>query len=103
MPSLLESFGNVWAEAMASGTPVVGSLLSAGPEIVPHDIAGLLVDPRNPAQVAEAVTTLMTSQSLRYRLGLAGRRLARDKYSVEVTGENTMSFYKQLTLETSTN
>ena len=103
MPSLLESFGNVWAEAMASGTPVVGSLLSAGPEIVPHNTAGLLVDPRNPAQVAEAVTTLMTSQSLRYRLGLAGRRLAQDRYSVEVTGENTMSFYRELALETSTN
>src|SRR4051812_11756374 len=33
MPSILESFGNVWAEAMASGAPVVGSTLSAGPEV----------------------------------------------------------------------
>ncbi len=53
MPSYMETFGNVWAEAMASGLPIIGSTLSCGPEIVPDKIAGLLVDPNNIEQIAD--------------------------------------------------
>lgn len=93
MPSLLESFGNVWAEAMASGVPVLGSTLTCGPEVVPHDEAGILVDPSNPPGIAQQVVRLMSDAALRRRLGAAGRRIALARYSTDVVIPSTVRFY----------
>lgn len=94
MPSLLESFGNVWAEAMASGVPVLGSTLTCGPEVVPHEEAGILVNPSNPSEIAEQVVRLMNDAALRRRLGAAGRRVAVARYSTDVIIPNTVRFYR---------
>ena len=95
MPSILESFGNVWAEAMACGTPVLGSSLTAGPEVVPHGEAGLLVDPERTEQIAAAVLSLMRNSELRARLGRRGREIALARYSVHGACARTIEFYRQ--------
>jgi glycosyltransferase involved in cell wall biosynthesis len=53
LPSRYEGFGLTVLEAMASGTPVVASNVTALPEVVGD--AGLLVDPGDPAAIADAV------------------------------------------------
>ncbi len=50
---------------MASATPVVGSSLSAGPEVVPHVEAGLTVDRNDLGAISGAVAALMTNPRLR--------------------------------------
>jgi glycosyltransferase involved in cell wall biosynthesis len=95
MPSILESFGNVWAEAMASGAPVLGSTLSAGPEVVPHEQAGILVDPRAHGQISDGIQRLMNDKDLRYRLGTTGRRVALDRYSLSRVLTQTVNFYRE--------
>ena len=94
MPSVLESFGNVWAEAMASGVPVVGSTLTCGPEIVPAEVAGLLADPNNPEQIAQQVVRLLRDPSLRNRLGRNGRQQAISRFSLSVGVSRTLEFYE---------
>jgi glycogen(starch) synthase len=95
MPSLLESFGNVWAEAMASGVPVVGSKLSCGPEVVPDGEAGILVNPLDPLETASAVVKLMRDPSLRRTLGMRGRSIACERYSGSVLTPLTVDFYRR--------
>lgn len=95
MPSLLESFGNVWAEAMASGVPVVGSKLTCGPEIVPDGEAGLLVNPVDAQETASAIVRLMKDPSLRRTLGRRGRSLACERYSSSALTLRTIDFYRQ--------
>lgn len=95
MPSLLESFGNVWAEAMASGAPVLGSKLTCGPEVVPDGIAGILADPNDPQDIANHVVRLMNDSALRSRLGAAGRQIAIERYSTDVVIPKTVSFYHE--------
>ena len=95
MPSVLESFGNVWAEAMASGAPVVGSTLTCGPEVVPDGVAGMLADPNDPQDIANRVVQLMNDEALRSRLGAAGRQIALERYSTEVIMPKTVSFYHE--------
>jgi glycosyltransferase involved in cell wall biosynthesis len=93
MPSLLESFGNVWAEAMASATPVIASNVSAGPEVVPHGEAGFTVAPQDRGAISDAVVTLMTNSRLREQFGAQGRRIALERYHAQHILEKTVEFY----------
>lgn len=77
LPSLQEGFGIVYLEAMAAGLPVVAGDAGAAAEVVPAGEAGLLVPPRDPAALAEALARLLREPALRARMGAAGRRRAR--------------------------
>jgi glycosyltransferase involved in cell wall biosynthesis len=65
-PSLYEGFGLPALEAMACGTPVLTSNVSALPEVVGP--AGLLVDPRDTEAIAEGMRRLCEDEGLRARL-----------------------------------
>ena len=65
LPSAQEGFGIVFLEAMASGLPVISTNATAIPEVVPHEKAGLLVQPRNPSALADAIITLLQNPELR--------------------------------------
>jgi glycosyltransferase involved in cell wall biosynthesis len=66
-------------EAMACGLPVVSTVLSGVPELVEDGISGILVKPRDPAALANALERLARDPGLRARLGAAGReRVLRD-------------------------
>jgi glycosyltransferase involved in cell wall biosynthesis len=94
MPSLYESCGNGWIEAMACGVPVIGSLWSCGPEVVSHGETGLLCDPESPEDIADKVKTVMRDRDLAMRLGRAGRRAALERFSVGKAAETSERFYR---------
>jgi len=69
-PSLYEGFGLPPLEAMASGTPVITSNVSSLPEVVGD--AALLIDPYEPAAIAQAMARVLTEPSLREDLRRRG-------------------------------
>ncbi|GAA3780004.1 glycosyltransferase family 4 protein [Streptomyces chiangmaiensis] len=82
LPSLTEaeSFGMALVEAMACGTPVVGSDVGGIPHVIADGETGLLVSPGDPAALAAASAKLLTDGDLADRMGAAGRRTAEDRY-----------------------
>lgn len=77
LPSEQEGFGIVFLEAMASGLPVVSTTAAAIPEVVLDGQTGLLVPPRDPAALAEALLRLLEDQALLARLRAGGRQQVR--------------------------
>jgi glycosyltransferase involved in cell wall biosynthesis len=65
---------NVLFESMAMGVPVVATNVSAIPELVDNEETGLLVDPGQPQQLAEAMLRLLTDDTLRDRIIPAARQ-----------------------------
>jgi glycosyltransferase involved in cell wall biosynthesis len=76
LPSSAEAFGNVFAEALASGLPIVGSNVGGIPELVEHGVNGLLVTPGNPRALAQAIRYLAEDPELRSEMGLRNRAKA---------------------------
>jgi len=73
MPSVTEGFGLAAAEAAACGVPVIASNTSSLPEIVRHEVTGLLVPLGDPAALAGAMRKLLDDPGLGRRLGRNGR------------------------------
>ena len=95
-PSLLEGFGFPVVEAMAQGTPVVTSLGTSTEELVSGG-AGLLVDPRQPEDIAAALGRVLGDATLAGRLGEAGMRRAGD-YTWAHTADLVAAAYEEAAL-----
>ena len=109
-PSIYEPMGIVNLEAMACETAVVATATGGIPEVVADGETGLLVpieqvtdgtgtpvDPdRFVADLAAAMTTLVSDPERAKRMGLAGRRRAVDKFSWATIAQDTMEVYRSL-------
>jgi glycogen synthase len=109
-PSVYEPFGIINLEAMACGTPVVGSAVGGIPEVVVHGETGLIVDPKlspepphDPSDgeafargLGEAINTLGLDAELSQRMGEAGRKRVLDIYSWKSIAQQTLSLYEQI-------
>jgi glycosyltransferase involved in cell wall biosynthesis len=96
MSSLWEGFGLVFLEAMSAGLPVVGSRVSAVPEVVEEGVTGLLVPPSDPPALAAALVALASDGELRERQGRAGRERVRRNFALERMVEETLAVYASL-------
>jgi glycosyltransferase involved in cell wall biosynthesis len=91
VPSVLSRDGRregipvVLMEAMASGVAVVASRLSGIPELVEHEVSGLLVEPGDAAGLAAAIARLHDDPALRQRLGRRGREVVLESFDIRAT------------------
>ncbi len=72
LPSMHETFGIVFLEAMAAGKPIVALDIAATPEVVRHGTDGLLVGPDD-AELAASIISLLNDSAMRETMGRSGR------------------------------
>jgi len=76
----VEGFGIVYLEANLFGKPAIGSRSGGVPEAVLHEETGLLVQPGDALELAEAVQRLASDPALKERLGANGRRRVLEQF-----------------------
>jgi glycosyltransferase involved in cell wall biosynthesis len=74
LPSIRESLGTVYLEAMSSGVPVVGTIGEGIADFIAHGEDGFLVPPNDPEPVVRVLRALHSSPEFSRRIAEAGRR-----------------------------
>ena len=120
LPTYNETFGMAVLEAMSAGIPVVATNYFAIPEMLEHEVSGLLIDtsrwdcaalfrgyivndiPRDfrehvTEQLFESLRRLIESPALRRTLGLGGLAVARSKFSFEIRNAKMLDIYREAT------
>ena len=100
LPSLFgEGMPMVVLEAMAAGLPVVSTRVEGIPEVVRDGKEGLLADPGNSDQLAEALGKLVTGETDAGHLGDCGQKRQREGYSDLVMVKGVADVYREVLAE----
>jgi len=87
LPSFAEGLPVVLMEAMATELPVITTAIMGVPELVKHEVNGLLVPPGCAEPLAEAIIDLASDSEKRRRLGSMGREKVCQEFEI---GRNVM-------------
>jgi len=96
MSSVKEGFPYSILEAMASGMPIVSTSVGGIPEAIVDKVNGLLVEPKNPGALAEAIKYLLDNPQAAEKMAEQGRKDVAEKFSKEKMISETWSVYDEL-------
>jgi glycosyltransferase involved in cell wall biosynthesis len=91
-----EGFSNVILEGMRAGLPMIVTNVGGNPEAVLHKHTGLVVPPRDPRAIGEAILRLVRDPKLRAQLGAAGRHRVVEQYSLDRCVQAHTDLYSEL-------
>ena len=81
MPSTVEGFGFVFAEAMSYGMPAIGGNRDAGAEVIIDGTTGFVIDPESVEALVTAVSGLLGNEATWRRMSAQARRHARSSFA----------------------
>jgi glycosyltransferase involved in cell wall biosynthesis len=96
LPSLNEGFPMALLEAQAAKVPVVATRVGAIPDVVEDRVTGMLIPPKDPQAIAEAIIMILSDKKLAAGIAKKGFERVRDNFSSEKMGSQYLSIYKEL-------
>jgi len=99
LPSYAEGMPIALLEAMSWGLAVIATPVGGIPQLIRHEVDGLLVAPGDIAGVAAAVERLLSDPALRDRLGAAARATVAAHFSLEAALERLGAIYRRFGIE----
>jgi glycosyltransferase involved in cell wall biosynthesis len=94
-PNHIQAQPNKLFEYMSAGIPVIASNFPMWREIIADNDCGLLVDPLNPADIANAIDYLVSNPEEAQRMGANGRRAVHKRYSWTSEEKKLFAFYER--------
>lgn len=86
-------------EALAMEVPVVSTPVSGIPELIRHEETGLLVSPKDPIALAEAMARLVQDEPLRRKLAKNGRLLVEKEHDIRKNASRLAGLFQQVVEE----
>jgi len=96
LPSYREGVPKILLEAAAAGRPIITTDAPGCREIVRDGRNGLLVPPRDPVALANAIQTLISNPTLRKEMGVRSREIAVAEFSEERVIRETLDVYRKV-------
>jgi glycosyltransferase involved in cell wall biosynthesis len=96
MPSHYEGLPTVLLEAMSCGLPVVATSVSGNLDVLSSGENGILIPPKSPEKMADAISLLLDNESLRKKVGSNARKTIEEHYSWEVITNKFLKCYQSL-------
>jgi len=91
-----EGLGIVTLEAMACGTPVIGTNVGGIPDIIKDRITGLLVEEKNGKAIADSILEIIQNTSLRDDMCKNAHQLVQERFSWDVIARRFLKLYKKI-------
>jgi glycosyltransferase involved in cell wall biosynthesis len=91
-----EGLGMVLLEALACETPCVASRVGGIVDIVQDGMNGLLVEPKNSADLADKIQWLINNDRLRQEMGTQGRLFVKEHFSWQVKAHEILTVYQAI-------
>jgi len=99
LPSLIEGFGLVLAEANACRKPVIAYNVPNVREVVRDGINGFLVQPKNVKMLSERIIRILKDENLQKQLGENGRKIVEENFTWDKASENILKVYHHVLAE----
>lgn len=93
-PSHLQSWGIAVFEAMACGMPVIVSRTAGAAEVLADGRNALIVEPKDPQAIADAIERLTRDSVLYENVSIEGRKFVEDHMSWDVSAKNLLDMFK---------
>ena len=94
--TLQEALGTSFLEAMAMGKPVIGTNVDGVGEVIENGRNGYLVEPNNPSALAETIIKALQDKDGAKTMGIEGRKMVRQNYTVEKMYKSMYALYSSL-------
>lgn len=96
LASYFEGMGRVLLEAMAVGKPIVATRVGGIVDVVDDSDTGILVPPREPEALAQALITLLRNKDMRACMGQAGKKKVDERFSADTMVSKIQDLYEEL-------
>jgi len=96
LPSYQETAPMVIQQAMAAGLPVIASRVGGIPNLIEHNVSGLLFEPGSVEELAHLLMRVQNEPELSVRLSGAARQIAAEKFSCDLVARATLSAYQKV-------
>ena len=94
-PSYTEGLGSVILEGMGSGLPVIGTNTGGIPDIIDHNSNGLLVEPGNPQELADAIVKISQDEELKQHFIAQGQEKLK-LFDINYTANQYVDIYEKV-------
>ena len=91
-----EAFGAYQVEALASGVPIVQPNLGGFPEFIEATGGGILYEPNDFENLAQALALMLDNPDLIRKKGLRGRQVVMERFSMQNMAKNILDVYKKV-------
>ena len=88
-PSLYESFGLIYVEAMSFGKPVIGCRAGGTIEVIKDKAVGYLIEPGSVPELIEAIRELIENHDLRMQMGRAAKERVETYFTATIMAKNS--------------